>query len=225
MSKWVRTFEVSVPVERVWKAFTEESEMLLRPPENRRSQTVPLKRERKVLEVVPCERLRWEQSGPDLPSRLELTVVFESTDRGSRFTVTGAGFGEGEAAELFAESYALGFGHGLMDLVLYLETGHLVKRHYAGCAFSSMGVMYTERDWGLEVRDVKPGTFGEEAGLQIGDRLLSLGEAQVYKRSDLWTLMSTHHPGTELEVDFIRGRERMQGRGKLSPAVQGALGE
>ena len=30
MSKWERTFEVSVPVERVWKAFTEESEMLLR---------------------------------------------------------------------------------------------------------------------------------------------------------------------------------------------------
>ncbi len=76
MSKWVRTFEVSVPVERVWKAFTEETEMLLRPPENPRSQTVPLKRELKVLEVVPGERLRWEQSGPDRASRLELTVVF-----------------------------------------------------------------------------------------------------------------------------------------------------
>jgi len=227
MSTWERTFEVSVPVERVWKAFTEESEMLLRPPKERRT-PMPMperKRELKVLEAVPCERLRWEQSGPGLPDRAEFTVVFESTEHGSRFTVTRAGFGEGEAADIFGESNGLGFGHGLMDLVLYLETGQLVKRHYDGCSFSSTGVMYAERDWGLEVREVKPGTFGQEAGLQVGDRILSLGGTQVYQRSDMWVLASTHRAGTELEIDFIRGRERMQGRGKLSPVPQRAFGE
>jgi len=155
MSKWEKTFEVAVPVERVWKAFTEEAQTLLLPPDERRSETKQLERNLEVLEVVPNERLRWQQSGPDLPQRSEFTVVFEATDTGSRFTVTRAGFGDGEVAELWGKSFELGFTHGIMDMLLYLETGHIVKRHYDGCAFSSLGVMYAERDWGLEVRDVK----------------------------------------------------------------------
>jgi len=225
MNKREATFDVSVPVERVWKAFTEETEKLTAPPENRRSETRQLKRELKLLEAVPHERLRWEQIGPELPERAEFTVVFESTETGSRFTVTRAGFGEGELAEIFGDAHWLGTSEGMMDLVLYLETGNLVKRHYDGCTFSSTGLIYIERSWGLEVRGVKRDTFGEQARMQIGDRLLSLGGTQVYKRADMWALASTHRPGTELEIDFIRDQTRMQATGKLSAAADRAIGE
>ena len=222
--KWQRTFEVSVPVERVWRAFTEESRELGAAPAGARPDPnaglAP-----KLLEVQPLKLLRWEQSGGTLPDRAEFTVVFESTDRGSRFTVTRCGFGEGEDADVFAESNALGWECGFMDIVLYLETGHAVKRHYFGSFASATGVVYAERDWGLEVLQVRPGAFGAEAGLQRGDRLVRLGGVSVYTRANVWTLLEEHVPGTEVEVEFIRGRERRVARARLSSPLAGAVGE
>jgi hypothetical protein len=222
--KWQRTFEVSVPVERVWRAFTEEAAQLrAAPAEARPDPNAGLAP--KVLEVQPLKLLRWEQSGGTLPDRAEFTVVFESTDRGSRFTVTRCGFGEGEDADVFAGSNALGWECGFMDLVLYLETGQAVKRHYFGSFASATGVAYAERDWGLEVLQVRPGAFGAEAGLQRGDRLVRLGGVSVYTRANVWTLLEEHSPGTELEVEFIRGRERRVARARLSSPLAGAVGE
>ncbi len=222
--KWQRTFEVSVPVERAWRAFTEESRELGTAPAGARPDPnaglLP-----KLLEVQPLKLLRWEQSGGTLPDRAEFTVVFESTDRGSRFTVTRCGFGEGEDADVFAESNALGWECGFMDIVLYLETGHAVKRHYFGSSASATGVVYAERDWGLEVLQVQPGAFGAEVGLQRGDRLVRLGGVSVYTRANVWTLLEEHAPGTELEVEFIRGRERRSARARLSSPLASAVGE
>jgi uncharacterized protein YndB with AHSA1/START domain len=222
--KWQRTFEVSVPVERLWRAFTEDPAKLRTPPEGAPpdpNRSVPLK----MLEVQPLRLLRWEQQGGTLPEHMEFTVVFESTDRGSRFTVTRCGFGEGEDADVFSESNALGWTHGLMDLVLYLETGQVVQRHYYGANQSSSATTYRERDWGLEVLSVLPGGFGAEVGLQRGDRLLRIAGVPVYTRAEAWALLAEHAPGTELEVEFIRGGERRLGSGRLSSPALRAVGE
>src|SRR5262245_17174355 len=115
--RWQRTFEVSVPVERVWRALTDPAERaaLRQPVEGARpdpnAELVP-----EVLELEPMKRLRWAQQGGTLPERMEFTVVFEATDGGSRFTVTRCGFGEGEDADVFSESNALGWELGFMDL-------------------------------------------------------------------------------------------------------------
>src|SRR5262249_12891107 len=150
--------------------------------------------------------------------RAEFTVTFESTDRGSRFTVTRTGFGEGEDADVFGESNALGWAQGFMDLVLSLETGRPVKRHYFGCSKSALGVAYAERDWRVE-------SFGADAGLARGDRLVRLGGVSVYTRANVWALLEEHAEGTELEVEFIRGRELRRARAKLSSPRLGAVGE
>jgi uncharacterized protein YndB with AHSA1/START domain len=224
--RWQRTFEVSVPVERVWRAMTEPAELakVYAPVEGARPDpNGGLAHE--VLELEPQKRLRWAQQGGTLPERVEFTVVFEATDGGSRFTVTRVGFGEGEDADVFSESHALGWELGFMDLVLYLETGQVVKRHYFGCTQSCTGMSYRERDFGLEVLRVAPRTFAADAGLARGDRLIRIGPAPVYKRSDLWRLLEAVPPGSELEVEYIRGRERRRGSARLSPAEMGLVGE
>jgi uncharacterized protein YndB with AHSA1/START domain len=214
--KWQRTFEVSVPVERVWRAFTEEgAELREQPPgatpdPNRGVQP-------KMLEVQTLKLLRWAEEGGQLLERAEFTVTFESTDRGSRFTVTRCGFGEGEVTDVFSESTSLGWEQGFMDMVLYLETGQRVLRHYYGCLKSTTGVTWATRDWGLEVLDVGRETFGAEAGLTRGDRLVRLGGVPIFGRQDVWLLLQEHDVGRELDVEYIRGRERRHGRGRLSP--------
>ena len=47
------------------------------------------------------------QDRDDLPERAEFTVVFESTEHGSRIHVTRTGFGEGDDADIFNESNTL----------------------------------------------------------------------------------------------------------------------
>jgi uncharacterized protein YndB with AHSA1/START domain len=222
--KWQRTFEVSVPVERAWRAFTEEQAELTRQPEGPERDPnagIPPK----VLEVQPLKLLRWEQGGGSLPERAEFTVVFESTDRGSRFTVTRCGFGEGEDADVFSESNALGWEMGFMDLALYLETGQRVQRHYFGVFKGGTGVTFATRPWGLEVLAVRAGSFGEEAGLTRGDRLVRIGGVPIFSRGDVWLLLEEHAAGTKLDVEYIRGRDLRHGAGRLSPFHARAVGE
>ena len=224
--RWQRTFEVSVPIERLWNAFTKDTEQPKPAPEARPDPNGHLKPH--VLEVQPMKLLRWSMEGGVLPERSEITVVFESTDTGSRFTVTRCGFGEGEDADVFSEANALGFEGGFMDLVFELETGYAPRRHYYGAYDSCTGVMYAQRDWGLEVLKVLPGTFGAEAGLLRGDRLVRLDGAAIFSRANVWTLLEAHSPGERLNIDFVRGGQLVHASGRLSSQRirgLGAVGE
>jgi S1-C subfamily serine protease len=112
-----------------------------------------------------------------------------------------------------------------MDLILYLETGRMVHRHYDGCYLSAMGVMYKQAQSGLEVRRVNAGSFGEQAGLEVGDRIVRLAGSPVFTRADIWQQIGLREPGSEITVEFIRGRELMTSSGKLISATQRAIGE
>ena len=226
-SRWERTFEIGIPLDDVWNAFTDaefRAKLLTAPPGSRGAKR-PQDERQHVLEVDPKKRIRWAQEHEDLPERAEFTVVFEEREGGSRITVTRCGFGEGEVAEVFGKSNGLGWTHGFMDMIVALETGQFVKRHYDGAGLSGMGMRYDEREWGLEVLHVSPDTFASEAGLTRGDRLIRIGGAPVYTRSDLWLLNAVHAPGSELEVEFIRGRELRTGRGRMSPIEAREWGE
>ena len=227
--KWQRTFEIAAPVERVWQAFTDPDELKKiyspRPgvtPSPGSADGVPAVR---VLEVDRLKKLRFAQELADLPEKSEFEIIFESTDNGSRIHVTRHGFGEGEIADIFSESNALGWEHGFMDLVLYLETGQLVKRHYYGAGPSRMGMVYADSDSGLIVRQVLDGGFAAEAALRPGDRLVRIGGSAVYERSDVWMINGLLEPGTELDVEFVRESQIETGRGRLSTQEIWGVGE
>jgi uncharacterized protein YndB with AHSA1/START domain len=224
--KWEKTFEIAVPVERVWEAFTnpDELKLLLGPPADS-----PIQREPgeglQVLEAVPMKKLRWSQERGDLPEKAEFSVSFESTDTGSSITVTRFGFGEGEDADIFSVSNGLGFEHGIRDMILYLETGQLVKRHYDGCTLSCLGMSYVETPGGIEVRRVGGEGVAAEAGLERGDRLVRIGRLPIYTRADVWLTNGIHEPDDEVEVEFIRGGELMRATGRAAPIAARLVGE
>lgn len=223
-SKWEKTFEIAVPVERVWEAFTnrEELKVLLGPPPGRTQPQEPGEG-MEVLEAVPLKKLRWSQSRPN--GSCEFTVTFESIETGSALTVTRFGFGEGEDADIFSVSHQLGWEHGFRDMVLYLETGQLVKRHWDGCSLSSLGISYLETDGGIQVCQVGEKGVGADAGLQRGDRIVRLANVPVYKRSDVWVLNSVHPVGTEIDVEFLRGKELLHAQGRTVPVADRLPGE
>jgi uncharacterized protein YndB with AHSA1/START domain len=223
--KWERTFEIAVPVERVWQAMTnrEELKVLFSPPPGKGIDDGEVRLE--IVETIPLKKLRWTQERDGLPEKAEFTVVFESREIGSAITITRYGFGEGEDADIFSESNGLGWEQGFRDLVLYLETGHLVKRHYNGCTLSAMGMSYEETPGGIRVCRVGKRGLGAEAGLLRGDRIVRIGGVPVYSRSDMWLLASLHPEGTELDVEFVRGRELLHARGRTCALASRLVGE
>lgn len=212
--KWEKTFEIEVPVERVWEAMTtrEELQVLFSAPEDRGlDDGMPTL---EVLEAVPLKKLRWIQSRTEPPQHAEFTVTFESKEIGSSVTVTRFGFGEGEDADIFSNSFGLGWLHGFRDMILYLETGQVVHRHYNGCSLSAMGMSYQETPAGIRVCEVGEKGLAADAGLERDDRIVRIGNTPVYTRSDVWVLNQVHPEGTMLDVEFIRGRELMHSKGR-----------
>lgn len=221
---WERTFSISVPVERAWRAFTHPDEigvLFTSPVEG----TTDPRDGLRVLEADRHRRLRWAAERADLPERAEFTVTFESSANGTRITMTRCGFGEGEDAEVFSEANALGWEHGMHDLVAYLETGRVLKRHYDACGLSCTGMVYRDADAGLHVLRVLPGTFADQAGLRRGDVVVRLAGVPVYRRSDLWTLLSVLPAGTDADVQVIRDGEVVDASAALSPLRMRAVGE
>ncbi|MGB2694087.1 MAG: SRPBCC domain-containing protein [Dehalococcoidia bacterium] len=225
--KYERTFVVAVPVERAWQAFVEREgrEAWMSPPgrdpiENPDAEYPAPgfpKPEMKVGDVREHELLSWSNhftTRDGMPGWVETTVTFEETGNGTRITVTRSGFGEGPEWDLFAQSTGLGWDDSMVDLVAYLETGVNVSRHFSGR--SSIGAGMWESPAGLRVVNIAPDGFADEAGVQEGDLLVSIGGAGVYRRADVWFLQREHGPGEEMDVTYIRDSKLLRGRGRLS---------
>ena len=223
---WEKTFEVAVPLERLWQAFTNDEEygrLLSWPGAPAVHEADPVRHE--VSEHEPLKRIVFQQEKGLPDTRAEFTITLEPTAQGSRFTISRRGFGEGEEADVFGEANFLGFCHGFRDLILYLETGASARRRYVGCSQSATGMLFREREWGIEILGVRPGSFAEEAGLARGDRVLRIGNAAIFTRNDVWSLTMEHPPQTELSIEFVRGRERLKSKARLSPTAYAAVGE
>ncbi len=228
-STYRRTFSVAVPVAQAWQAFTEPGELSAwLAPSVSRFEAEPggslgfsvgdRHAEGRVEEVEPQRRIRWSEGPGILPGTTEVTVVFEAVEHGTRIEITHAGFGEGHDWIDELQAHALGWDQCIADLVLYLERG--IRRPRAHGRRSLFGLVTLDTPAGIEVVDVLPGSFADQAGLSSGDLVLELGRAGVFDRSDLWLLAREHEPGDELEAVYARGREVLRGRGRLAPIAQ-----
>ncbi len=231
-STYRRTFTVAVPVARAWEAFTQPAELAAwfapsverfeAEPGGRLAFSVAGSRaEGHVEEIDPESRLRWTQGPGILPGTTEVTVVFEAVEHGTRIAITHAGFGEGHDWIDELQAHTLGWEQCIADLVLYLEHG--VRHPRAHRRRTRFGLVTLDTPAGIEVVDVLPGSFADQAGLSAGDIVLEVDRAGVFDRSDLWLLASEHEPGDELEIVYARGREQRRGRGRLAPIAQEVL--
>ena len=231
-STYRRTFTVAVPVARAWQAFTEPAELTAWfAPSVARFEAEPggslefsvgdARAEGRIEEIEPERRIRWSQGPGMLPGTTEVTVVFEAVEHGTRIAITHAGFGDGRDWIDELQAHTLGWDRCITDLVLYLERG--IRRPRAHARRSRFGLVTLDTSAGVEVVEVVPGSFADQAGLAAGDLVLELDRAGVYDRSDLWLLAGEHGPGDELEVVYARDREVLRGRGRLAPTAAEVL--
>jgi len=219
-----RCFEVPFAAERVWRAFAETRERsqweadpfeIDARPGGRVHWALPgMECEGEVLEVVPGRLLRHrEGSGPH--SATEVCVRLEPTQAGTRITITHRNLGEGDEGALAAQSTAAGWELAIADLHVWLERGVAARRFVR--RWNDPGFVGRETAAGLEVVRVEAGGFAATAGLQAGDLLLAVGGGPVTTHRELWTLLKEHGPGEKLEVEYLRGRERLAGVATLGP--------
>jgi uncharacterized protein YndB with AHSA1/START domain len=103
---FTRVFRVPHAPARLWRAFTEKSEMeawfapLMGDVDVRPGGRIfcgehaPDEVECEVLEVEPERRLRWVERGPSLPAPIDITVVFEPFESGTRVHFTEEKYGD-----------------------------------------------------------------------------------------------------------------------------------
>ena len=222
-SEYERTFSVSVPVERAWRAFTEPEEI-----EAWLSNSFEVDAEQgaaagdgpggpthfEIVEVREHSTLRYRQWAASPDAGIDVTVVFESLDNGTRITMTHAGFGE---SFLHSDDVHNGMDESLADLVLYLEHGLSRPRHRDLTSKASLGVDLAQRQEGVAIKALHPGMCAEAAGLQAGDVLYKLGTAAVFRVSDVAFFMREHDVGDEVDVTWVRNGELQHGRAVLTP--------
>ncbi len=74
---------------------------------------------------------------------------------------------------------------------------------------------------GVGIDRVTEGTAAEKAGLEVGDRILSVDGAPVTLREELIGLVAVHAPGDIIELEILRGEERLKIKATLDTRPTG----
>jgi hypothetical protein len=142
----------------------------------------------------------------------EIAVRLEQAGTGTRVTVVQSGFGP----FLDFAGRDTVFGHGrqiVNDLRLYIERGVRVP----GTAWGRfLGATPKQTAVGLEIEAIQPGAFAAQAGLQVGDLLLTLCGIRIHDLQQLWTVLALTPIGESVEVSWARGLEVMQGKASFT---------
>jgi uncharacterized protein YndB with AHSA1/START domain len=216
-----KVFTVAVPVERAWAAFADGAERSkweastyeIDPrPGGAVHWTLPgHDTVGRVEEVVPLERLRQvDLDGPHASA--EITVTFEDLGTSTRITITHAGFGDGW--DEWLEGTSIGWTQAIADLVVYLETGVVVRRF--NVAMQSPGMTMRDEPGGVRVERTFPGGLAEGAGIREGDLLVRLAGVPVFTITDVWVLMRQHGVGDACVVEYVRGDSLLSGEGTVT---------
>lgn len=214
---------LDAPLDRAWAYFTEpaETHAWLLPFEENAAGEAEATIEGQppvlfnVLEVVPRVRLRSAMSGGNMPGRVETTTEFEARAGGSQAVMTHRGYGAADAWVRFGGSFARGWDEATTDLLAYDKTGVKLPRHIDDKR-ASIAAWPVRRPWGIELVEVFPGGFADQAGMKPGDLLLKLDRMGVYDVADLWAFTRARSAGEAVEAVYIHGGELRRGVGRIS---------
>jgi uncharacterized protein YndB with AHSA1/START domain len=220
MADYERTFTVSVPPARAFRAFTDPADIEVWFAERfstndgrSNADTVGGEMHFDPVEVVPGELLHYHQWAEQPDRGLDVTVTFEATETGTRITVTQSGFGG--PTRFTNHATHRGMDEAYADLVLYLERGIPFARHRDAPARAEVGADFVEVPGGLAVAHVLANSFAAEAGLEPGDVMLTLDDAPVFDHHEIAFVQRAYREGDELEVRFARDGVVHTGRGRL----------
>jgi hypothetical protein len=205
------TFVVSTPRAEAWKRLVEARPAAdwLTPPGDGQWWVPAVESAADELEVVPERLLRVRKAS--FPCKgTEIVVTMQDADTGTRITFAQFGFEpDFDERRPWLES---GWWSIRADLYLYFEQGVIGARHLR--PWGGIGCDVAETPAGLAVTDVQPGACADQAGVEKGDLLLTIGGAPAITVRDLSVLVrGPVCNGAEVKLRYVRGAEILSGTG------------
>ena len=133
---------------------------------------------------------------------------------GGLFNMNGELVGIVNAKSSDSDAEGLGFAIPVNDAVKVaqelLENGYVTGRPYLGISYFAVTDAQTAAQlgvnaYGVYIVEVVKGGPADKAGLQAGDRIVSVDGSEVATQSDLGTLMQNHKAGDTIEITVARG--------------------
>ena len=133
---------------------------------------------------------------------------------GGLFNMNGELVGIVNAKSSDSDAEGLGFAIPVNDAVKVaqelLENGYVTGRPYLGISYYAVTDAQTAAQlgvnaYGVYIVEVVKGGPADKAGLQAGDRIVSIDGSEVATQSDLGTLMQNHKAGDAIEITVARG--------------------
>jgi S1-C subfamily serine protease len=81
---------------------------------------------------------------------------------------------------------------------------------------------FGHRPFGVEVRDVVPGTAAQAMGLQSKDVIVSVDREQLEDHESLSRAMERHRNGDTVKITFVRGEQLLMTSATLVPVPDGS---
>ena len=132
---------------------------------------------------------------------------------GGLFNMNGELVGIVNAKSSSSDAEGLGFAIPINDAIKVaqelLENGYVTGRPYLGITYLAVTDAQTASQlgvnaYGVYVVEVVKGGPAEKAGLQAGDRIVSVGGTEIASKDDLGTLMQKHAAGDTLSITIAR---------------------
>jgi len=132
---------------------------------------------------------------------------------GGLFNMDGELVGIVNAKSSSSDAEGLGFAIPINDAIKVaqelLENGYVTGRPYLGITYLAVTDAQTAAQlgvnaYGVYVVDVVKGGPAEKAGLQAGDRIVSVDGTEIATKDDLGTLMQQHAAGDTLAITIAR---------------------
>ena len=132
---------------------------------------------------------------------------------GGLFNMNGELVGIVNAKSSSSDAEGLGFAIPINDAIKVaqelLENGYVTGRPYLGITYLAVTDAQTASQlgvnaYGVYVVEVVKGGPAEKAGLQTGDRIVSVDGTEIASKDDLGTLMQKHAAGDTLSITIAR---------------------
>ena len=132
---------------------------------------------------------------------------------GGLFNMNGELVGIVNAKSSSSDAEGLGFAIPINDAIKVaqelLENGYVTGRPYLGITYLAVTDAQTASQlgvnaYGVYVVEVVKGGPAEKAGLQAGDRIVSVDGTEIASKDDLGTLMQKHSAGDTLSITIAR---------------------
>ena len=132
---------------------------------------------------------------------------------GGLFNMNGELVGIVNAKSSSSDAEGLGFAIPINDAIKVaqelLENGYVTGRPYLGITYLAVTDAQTAQQlgvnaYGVYIVDVTKGGPADQAGLKVGDRIVSVDGSEIAAKDDLGTLMQTHAAGDTLAITVAR---------------------